>query len=59
METGPAGETICKVAQKEGVTFLVIGSRGVGKVRRTILGSVSDYVIHHAHMPVVVVPKVE
>ena len=57
METGPPGEMICKVAKQEGATFIVIGSRGTGTVRRTILGSVSDYVVHHAHMPVVVVPK--
>ena len=57
VESGPPGEMICKLAKKEGATFIVIGSRGAGTVRRTILGSVSDYVIHHAHMPVVVVPK--
>ena len=29
-----------------------MGTRGLGTVRRTILGSVSDYVLHHAHCPV-------
>lgn len=57
IEAGPPGQEICKVAKKEGATFIVIGSRGAGTVRRTILGSVSDYVVHHAHIPVVVVPK--
>ncbi|KAL9968301.1 hypothetical protein ACROYT_G026660 [Oculina patagonica] len=57
VESGPPGQEICKVATKEGATFIVIGSRGAGTVRRTILGSVSDYVIHHAHIPVIVVPK--
>ena len=37
--------------------LIVVGSRGMGTVRRTILGSTSDYIIHHAHVPVVVVPK--
>merc|ERR1719394_2365613 len=34
--------------------MVVVGTRGTGKVRRTILGSVSDYLVHHAHCPVVV-----
>lgn len=33
-----------------------MGSRGLGTIRRTILGSVSDYVVHHANVPVVVCP---
>ena len=57
VEAGSPGENICKVVKKEGATFIVIGCRGVGTVRRTILGSVSDYVVHHAHVPVIVVPK--
>jgi len=36
------------------VTTIVVGTRGLGSVRRTILGSVSDYVVHHAHCPVIV-----
>ncbi len=34
--------------------MIVTGSRGMGKVRRTILGSVSDYLVHHSICPVVV-----
>lgn len=48
------GEIICRVALEENATMIVMGTRGLGKVRRTILGSVSDYVVHHAHCPVVV-----
>ena len=57
MTDGPPGEIICKQAKEQGASFIVVGSRGTGTIRRTILGSVSDYVLHHAHMPVVVVPK--
>lgn len=48
------GEIICKTAEDEKVTMIVMGTRGLGKMRRTIMGSVSDYVVHHAHCPVIV-----
>ncbi|XP_076469356.1 putative universal stress protein SERP1273 [Babylonia areolata] len=49
------GSAICQCAEDQGVTYIVTGTRGLGKLRRTIMGSVSDYVIHHAHVPVLVV----
>lgn len=48
------GEVIAKVADEEKATMIVMGTRGLGKVRRTIMGSVSDFVVHHAHCPVIV-----
>jgi nucleotide-binding universal stress UspA family protein len=48
------GEAIVELAQAESVEMIVMGTRGLGTIRRTILGSVSDYVLHHAHCPVVV-----
>ncbi|XP_031573639.1 uncharacterized protein LOC116307503 [Actinia tenebrosa] len=55
-ENGKAGEVICKFAHDEKADMIVMGSRGVGTIRRTFLGSVSDYCVHHAHIPVAVVP---
>jgi len=34
--------------------MIVMGSRGLGAVRRAVLGSVSEDVVHHAHVPVLV-----
>jgi nucleotide-binding universal stress UspA family protein len=48
------GEIICRVAEEEDVAMIVVGTRGLGKVRRAIMGSVSDYVVHHAPCPVIV-----
>src|SRR5919107_321783 len=35
--------------------FVVIGKTGHGGLRRTLMGSISDYVVRHATAPVVVV----
>lgn len=48
------GEFICEIAKKESASYVVMGTRGLGKFRRTIMGSVSDFVVHHASCPVLV-----
>ena len=52
----PAGSVICTEAKTESVDLIITGARGLSTARRTILGSVSDYVVHHTHCPVCVVP---
>jgi nucleotide-binding universal stress UspA family protein len=51
---GKPGEVIVDVALNEDASLVVMGTRGMGQIRRTILGSVSDYVVQHAHSPVIV-----
>jgi len=50
------GRTICNLIKEHQPSCLVMGQRGLGTVKRTIYGSVSDYVLHHAHIPVVIIP---
>ncbi|XP_058087719.1 universal stress protein PHOS34-like isoform X1 [Magnolia sinica] len=52
---GDAGKKICKAIEKIPLHCLVIGSRGLSKVKRVLLGSVSKYVVNHAACPVTVV----
>lgn len=52
---GPPRMTICQVATEEKVDLIIMGSRGLGTVKRLLLGSVSDYVIHHAPCSVLIV----
>lgn len=49
---GKPGEVICSVAEEEHALFIICGSRGKGTFRRTFLGSISDYVLHHSNIPV-------
>jgi nucleotide-binding universal stress UspA family protein len=54
-EFGDAKHVICRIAQEENCDLIVVGSHGYGRVERALLGSVSDYVVHHAQRPVLVV----
>jgi nucleotide-binding universal stress UspA family protein len=38
-------------------TIVIVGQRGMGALSRLVIGSVSDYLIHHSHSPVLVVTK--
>jgi nucleotide-binding universal stress UspA family protein len=52
----PADE-IVRVAEETGADVVVMGSRGLGGIKRALMGSVSDSVVRHAHCPVLVVRK--
>jgi nucleotide-binding universal stress UspA family protein len=54
---GKPGEVIVNIAREESVAFIVTGTRGLGKFRRTIMGSVSDFIVHHSPVPVLVCRK--
>jgi nucleotide-binding universal stress UspA family protein len=46
---------IVGLADELGAGLIVLGSRGLGSLRRALMGSVSDSVVRHAHCPVLVV----
>ena len=53
---GKPGPGIVKLAEKHKVDLVVMGTRGLGLVKRTVLGSVSTYVVHHVKIPILVCP---
>eukprot|EP00300_Choanocystis_sp_HF-7_P038979 c56659_g1_i1.p1 GENE.c56659_g1_i1~~c56659_g1_i1.p1 ORF type:complete len:159 (+),score=3.22 c56659_g1_i1:32-508(+) len=52
---GDASYEIETAAKKINPDLVVVGSRGLGTVGRTFLGSTSDYLVHHLSVPVLVV----
>eukprot|EP00271_Cylindrocystis_brebissonii_P003730 TRINITY_DN149_c0_g1_i1.p2 TRINITY_DN149_c0_g1~~TRINITY_DN149_c0_g1_i1.p2 ORF type:complete len:170 (+),score=32.95 TRINITY_DN149_c0_g1_i1:360-869(+) len=52
---GEPRESICSAVEQLNADLLIMGSHGRGAVKRALLGSVSNYCIHHAKCPVVVV----
>ncbi len=49
------GRVICEWAESHGVDAIVIGAHGSSYAGEVLLGSVSQYVLHHAPCPVLVV----
>jgi nucleotide-binding universal stress UspA family protein len=48
-------QAIVHLADEIGAGLIIIGSRGLGGLRRALMGSVSDSAVRHAHCPVLVV----
>ena len=55
VEHGSPGERICATAAEHGIELIILGSHERGAFGRFVHGSVSDYVVHHAPCPVLVV----
>jgi len=52
---GDPGRQICQQAIEQDVGLIVIGRRGRSGLGELLMGSVSNYVMHHAHCSVLVV----
>lgn len=52
---GNPKKAIVDIAQKEKSDLIVMGCRGMGTLTSLFMGSISDYVTHHAPCPVLVI----
>ena len=59
MRDGEPGPAVVEEAKEWGADLIVVGSRGHTGLRRLLEGSVSHYVVDHAHCPVEVVHSEE
>jgi nucleotide-binding universal stress UspA family protein len=55
LRMGRADEEIVELAHSIDAGMIVMGSRGQGRLRRALVGSVSESVVRHAHCPVCIV----
>jgi nucleotide-binding universal stress UspA family protein len=53
---GEVGHAIVDEAQRRGVELVVMATHARTGVERALKGSVADYVLHHAAVPVLLVP---
>jgi nucleotide-binding universal stress UspA family protein len=51
---GASGQMIIHVAGEIGADVIVVGSHGRGWFKRVVIGSISEYVVHHSTIPVLV-----
>jgi nucleotide-binding universal stress UspA family protein len=54
LREGSAVDEVLDLADEIGADLIVMGSRGRGPVKRLVMGSVSEGVVHHARRPVLV-----
>src|SRR5215208_5197683 len=52
---GEPDKEVVHLSEEIGAGLIIMGSRGLGGIRRALMGSVSDSVVRHAHCPVLIV----
>lgn len=57
LESGSPASAIVAVAKKWNADLIVMGSHGRGKVKRILMGSVSQEVLRKAPCPILVIPR--
>jgi nucleotide-binding universal stress UspA family protein len=56
---GRTSGEIITLGKEIGAGLLIVGSRGLGAVRRILMGSQSEEIVHHAQVPVLVLRSVD
>jgi nucleotide-binding universal stress UspA family protein len=56
---GEPGQLICEMAEDWGADLIIMGRRGHSGLSELLLGSVSNYVVHHSPCSVLTIQKVK
>lgn len=55
IDVGDPADFICDYAEENDFDLIVVADKGLGAVKRFLLGSISDKVVHHAKTSVLIV----
>jgi nucleotide-binding universal stress UspA family protein len=55
LREGRASDEVIELSEELEAGLLIVGSRGLGTVKRILMGSHSEEIVHHAHIPVLVI----
>ncbi len=55
LQAGSPHQTIVAVAEELQPDWIIMGSRGASNLKEIVMGSVSQYVLHHVSCPVMIV----
>uniref|UniRef100_UPI004038E721 universal stress protein n=1 Tax=Dialister succinatiphilus TaxID=487173 RepID=UPI004038E721 len=55
IRTGVPGSVITSLVDEENIDLIIMGNSGKGSLSSFIMGSVSQYVIHHVKVPVLII----
>lgn len=55
LQAGSPHQTIVAVAEEVQPDWIIMGSRGASNLKEIVMGSVSQYVLHHVSCPVMIV----
>ena len=55
LKVGVPGNVIASVVKEKGIDLVIMGNSGKGSLSSFITGSVSQYVIHHVKVPVLII----
>lgn len=57
LKVGDPIQQICHLAKELNVQYILMGSRGMGLVKGTVLGSISYGVLHATQIPIIIIPQ--
>lgn len=57
LEYGHAGIRISEFCKENGYSLIIMGRRGLSGIKKLLLGSVSNYVLHYATCPTLIIKE--
>lgn len=50
--SGSPRQIVCRIANEENFSLVILGRRGAGEIRDVLFGSITNYALHNVHCPV-------